>query len=520
MGLEDQPTDRLETLGGRAALAEPPVIAPGRLLGGRYRLERPLAHGGMAVVWLAVDERLRRPVAVKVLSDGLAADAEYLGRFRREAKLAAGLQHPNLVSIYDFDAGKRPYLVMEYVEGGDLAQRIEAGDAPPAVGVGRELLSALRHIHAAGVLHRDVKPQNVLVDRDDHAHLTDFGIARPRNATAITRTGHVIGTESYIAPEVMAGEPASERSDLFALGVVLAEVARSGEGAGAGFWTLTEELRDPDPERRPGSATAALAMLEREQRGPPPGATTRPFAVTASADGAAPAEPPPTRRPFEPTPADRGGRFGRRGAVATLALCAAAVALIVVLALGQGGDGGSGPGNHAQRAGSSGSKAGDAQPAHDASNGAGATAAGGGGAAPPDGAQADPAAPASDGASLNDQGFELLSAGRPEEAVPILERAVDALRGSGDEATYNYALYNLGVAYLDSGRPQDAIPVLEERMGYDDGQLDEVQARLDQAYAAAGESPPGSEPGNGPKAEKPPKEPKPGNGPPFGEGGD
>ena len=216
MGREDQPTDEVETARGRAALAEPPLIAPGRLLGKRYRLERRLAHGGMAVVWLAFDERLRRPVAIKVLSDSLAGDTEYLGRFDREAKLAAGLQHPNLVSIYDFDAGQRPYLVMEYVEGGDLAERIAAGDAPPAVAVARELLSALRHIHAAGVLHRDVKPQNVLVDRDGHAHLTDFGIARPRNATAITRAGHVIGTERYLAPEVMAGEPASERSDLFA----------------------------------------------------------------------------------------------------------------------------------------------------------------------------------------------------------------------------------------------------------------------------------------------------------------
>ncbi|MQA76144.1 MAG: protein kinase [Solirubrobacterales bacterium] len=213
---------------GRADLLDEPVIASGRRLAERYRLERPLGHGGMAAVWLATDERLGRPVAIKVLSDALATDDEYLGRFRREAQVAARLQHPNLVGVYDFDAGLRPYLVMEYVGGGDLASRLDAGDAPDPERLARELLLALRHMHAAGVLHRDIKPQNVLIDADGRARLTDFGIAKPHDAASLTRTGEVIGTESYIAPELMAGDSASERSDLFALGVVLAD---------AGYWS-------------------------------------------------------------------------------------------------------------------------------------------------------------------------------------------------------------------------------------------------------------------------------------------
>ena len=259
----EQPTDELDLeRGGEGgtAVAEPPLITAGQRLGERYLLDRRLGHGGMSVVWLATDERLRRPVAIKVLSDVLTADATYLDRFRREAKVAAGLQHPNLVSVYDFHAGARPYLVMEYVEGGDLAGRVQRGAAPTAERLARELLAALAHIHAAGVLHRDIKPQNVLIDAEGHARLTDFGIAQPRDAASLTRTGQVLGTEAYIAPEVKAGEPASERSDLYALGVLLADIAR--EGAGAPLWALTDRLREQAPEARPESASDALAELE------------------------------------------------------------------------------------------------------------------------------------------------------------------------------------------------------------------------------------------------------------------
>ncbi len=170
-----RPTDRAAA----KDFAERPLLVAGRRLGGRYLLLRPLGLGGMAAVWLATDERLGRPVAIKVLSDTVAGDEEFLQRFSREARVAAGLQHPHLVQIYDFDAGERPYLVMEYIEGGTLAERFADREPPAAERLARELLGALRHIHSNGVLHRDVKPHNVLIDAGGHARLTDFGIAQP-----------------------------------------------------------------------------------------------------------------------------------------------------------------------------------------------------------------------------------------------------------------------------------------------------------------------------------------------------
>src|SRR5215210_4099882 len=250
----------------------------GSLLGGRYRLKRLVGTGGMASVWLAQDERLRRPVAVKVISDTLAADANYLRRFRREARLAAGLSHPNLVMLYDFGGeGDRPFLAMEYVQGGTLADRISAGTAR-ALGpsrLARELLAALDHIHRAGIVHRDVKPANVLIATDGTAKLTDFGIAQPEDATRLTSTGLVVGTRSYIAPEVWRGEPATRRSDLYSCAIVLREAI--GDPPPPELADLVARLGDPDPGRRPESASRALALLAG------PSAAAGPEASTATA---------------------------------------------------------------------------------------------------------------------------------------------------------------------------------------------------------------------------------------------
>jgi eukaryotic-like serine/threonine-protein kinase len=526
VGNDETPTHELDPQrgGSASALAEPFVITAGTRLAGRYRLERRLGHGGMAVVWLATDDRLGRPVAIKVLSEVLTDDHDYIGRFRREAKLAAGLQHPNLVSIYDYDAGDRPYLVMEYVEGGDLAERLEAGSAPAAEQLAGELLSALRHIHEAGVLHRDVKPQNILVDGYGHARLTDFGIARPHGGDPLTATGEVIGTRSYIAPEVMAGEPASERSDLFALGVVLADAAR--DGAGAALWKLVDELRDPEPGRRPGSAEGALASLEHDSDLGQAGEPTRAFSIAEE-----PKSEWPVRAAFEPTAT--GGRSAPRRLraviAAALALSAAVVGIVLAAA---GGDGGKpSPSGGAQSATATGSTPGNSDP----SSSSGSTAAdsmtstnstttdsSASSAAPP------AASGAASGATLNDRGFQLAGAGDYAAAVPVLERAVDALRGSGDQATYNYALYNLASAYLGAGRPADAVPLLQERMGFDDGQLGEVQKTLDRALATLGQTP--TKPAKPEKPAKPDKHavggppyggPQAGEAaPPFGEAGD
>jgi serine/threonine protein kinase len=236
---------------------------PGAVLGDRYRLERVIATGGMATVWLARDIELDRDVAVKILSDVLAENRTYTERFRREARVAAGLSNPNLVRMFDYSGrAERPYLVMEYVAGGTLADRIAAGTATDldAEELARELLAALAAIHEAGVVHRDVKPSNVLLDHEGGTHLTDFGIAQPEDATQLTGTGEVIGTLKYMAPEVLAGQPATERSDLYALGVLLSETL--AERPMPQLEALIDRLTASDPLERPASATQAASLLE------------------------------------------------------------------------------------------------------------------------------------------------------------------------------------------------------------------------------------------------------------------
>jgi serine/threonine protein kinase len=304
------------------------------LLGERYRLEWLLGTGGMAAVWLARDERLRRPVAAKILSDTLAADPAYLRRFSREARLAASLSHPNLVKVYDFGGrGDRPYLVMEYVEGQSLADRIAAGTARglDSSRLARELLSALDHIHGAGIVHRDVKPGNVLIAPDGTAKLTDFGIAQPEGATRLTSTGLVVGTRSYIAPEVGRGEQATVRSDLYSCGIVLREAI--GDPPPPGLADLVTRLGDQDPNRRPESASRALELLAE----PSPSAGTEPPTATAAT------EPLPSDRAARTIPIGARSRQPRRGeprvlvgprALAGAALLAALIVLGVVLLSG------------------------------------------------------------------------------------------------------------------------------------------------------------------------------------------
>ena len=243
------------------------ALAPGvELCDGRYRLERPLGSGGMAVVWLARDLQLDRDVAVKVISDALAMDERFLARFEREARVAAGLSHPNLVKVFDYSAeAERPFLVLEFIDGPSLADvlRDERRARPDALALARDLLGVLDHIHEAGIVHRDVKPANVLLGRDGRTRLTDFGIAQLDESGGLTATGQVLGTARYIAPEVLSGEPASARSDLYALGVLLRE-CEAPELA-----PLVERLTAEDPAARPASAAAALRGLEPSEETQP-----------------------------------------------------------------------------------------------------------------------------------------------------------------------------------------------------------------------------------------------------------
>jgi serine/threonine protein kinase len=242
--------------------ANGPIAVGATLREGRYRLQQLLGAGGMATVWLAEDESLARPVAVKVMADTLAADRDWVRRFEREARAAASLSHPNVVPVFDYGTEQgRPFLVMQYVAGGTLQSRQGNGTGDLDVErLARDLLDAIAHIHAAGLVHRDIKPANILLDEDGRPRITEFGIAQPRDATSLTRTGTVLGTAAYLAPEVLAGAPATPRSDLFSCGTLLAQAASAHQPAR--ITELIGALTAHDPARRPPSARAALAMLD------------------------------------------------------------------------------------------------------------------------------------------------------------------------------------------------------------------------------------------------------------------
>jgi eukaryotic-like serine/threonine-protein kinase len=199
----------------------------GTLFAKRYRLERKLGSGGMADVWLAEDTELGRHVAIKILHERYANDEQFVERFRREATHAAGLSHPNIVSIYDRGASEGSYyIVMEYVEGRTLKELIiSRGPCPVPVAISytRQILAALRYAHRNGIIHRDIKPHNVIVDREGRVKVADFGIARA-GVSQMTEAGSIIGTAQYLSPEQARGAPVDESSDLYSTGIVLYEL--------------------------------------------------------------------------------------------------------------------------------------------------------------------------------------------------------------------------------------------------------------------------------------------------------
>ena len=215
-------------------------VAAERVLGGRYRLVRSIARGGMAEVWEAHDEVLGRQVAVKVLYRHLAADESFLARFRREAIAAARLAHPNVVATYDTGVDDDvAWIVMELVDGRTLREELaERGALNPArvVHIATQVADALDYAHRSGVIHRDVKPGNILLAEDDRVKVADFGIAKAAMEAAqdasgggvapsdLTQSGAIVGTAKYLSPEQVNGEPVDGRSDVYALGVVIYEM--------------------------------------------------------------------------------------------------------------------------------------------------------------------------------------------------------------------------------------------------------------------------------------------------------
>jgi hypothetical protein len=238
-------------------------IAEGHLVGGRYRLVARLAHGGMAEVWEATDEVLARPVAVKVLLPHLAADGAFHARFHREAMAAARLSHPHIVAIFDTcSTDDAEAIVMELVRGPTLREVLDRnGSLPPgrAVAIARQVADALAHAHASGLVHRDVKPGNILLADDGRVLVTDFGIAKAAEETSdLTDAGQVVGTAKYLSPEQVQGKPLDGRADVYALGVVLYEMLCGRPPFDAATSTATALARLTTDPLRPRQLRAGL----------------------------------------------------------------------------------------------------------------------------------------------------------------------------------------------------------------------------------------------------------------------
>ncbi|PTL55423.1 serine/threonine-protein kinase [Paraconexibacter algicola] len=514
----------------------------------RYRPLRHLANGGMAAVWVVRDTLLDRDVAVKVLSPALAADDDARTRFTREARAAARLSgHPHVVTVYD--AGEhdgQAYLVMALYAGGTVADRLR-DDGLPATATAlrwlREAADGLDAAHAADVVHRDVKPANLLLDERDRVAVGDFGIAKAAWNASVTQTGLVVGTAAYLAPEQRTGGTATAATDRYALGVVAHQLltgTRPPDGQldpslpGPVKAALAQALA-PVPEDRPPSARALVADLERAldaddgdeattvmaARGRPRPRAPLPVPVPApdldpdTDDGATAAwdveptaprvvaarEPRPPRRgagtPAAPPP-DPPARAGGGSRARTLVPVAA-----VLLALGTGAavlasggeeaDGGAGATTE-QRADTTAEPTPTPEPTATPTPEPTATAT------PQPTPTAEAPAPGEDPKALNDAGFALFNQGRYAEALPLLERALAGLQSTPQDQYYAFALYNLGATLRRLGRPAEAIPYLERRLQVSDFKRGVVEQELAAARNEAGGGPGASgQPQQGPK---------------------
>src|SRR5215211_1435674 len=341
----------------------------------RYEIQRGIARGGMAEVYLARDQLLDRPVAVKVLFAEYARDPSFVERFRREAQSAASLNHPNIVAIYDWGQERGTYfIVMEYVRGRSLRDVVQVNgpfSARRTAEIGAEIAGALEFAHRNGVVHRDVKPANVLITADGDIKVTDFGIARAGTSEALTQTGAVMGTATYFSPEQAQGLHVDGRSDVYSLGVVLYEMATgappfTGESPVAVAYKHVREDPEPPTARAPDlppdleriiltalakdadsryqTAEELRTDLLRFVRGQPPlgGPVTGVIADGTETAAVAPTQAAPVAS-FDGDDPDEHRRK-RRGALVAGILGVGLIAAVIIALLASGGGGGGGGG--------------------------------------------------------------------------------------------------------------------------------------------------------------------------------
>jgi serine/threonine-protein kinase len=537
-------------MGVSARISAQPVSGP--RLPDRYQLKRHIANGGMASVWCAEDRVLGRSVAVKVLAERYAGDQFAVRRFKREARAAARVSaHPHVVTIFDVgdlepdeddgdhaaaplrSAASEPpaFIVMEYLSGGTVADAIRVGAVrrPEAVRWLSEAASALDHAHQRGVVHRDIKPGNFLLDNSRVLHVADFGIARLQSEDTITSTGQLFGTAAYLAPEQAMGHEATSATDRYSLAVAAFELL-AGERpfTGTNFAaqarqhidqeapSASERHRglpadiDPvlirgmakDPEDRYETAGAFVAALEdaldaaptaqtrtlAPRRGlvavPPRSAGPRPIPASdrrparSRAPRSRPQTPRPAPQPIAPA-STRPRRSGRMMALAALAVAALGVALVGLL--GQSGT----TAGHATASSGRTKHAISHRRVHRtrkaAATNPGTSTAAAVTTASSSSSSAAASSPSAD--ALQQQAHQDLTNGNYSAAIAADRQALNAADPSS--LTYAYALYDLGHALMLSGDPKAAIPVLEQRLKIPD-QTAVVQQTLDQARQQAG----------------------------------
>jgi serine/threonine-protein kinase len=477
----------------------------GSLIADRYRVTERLGSGGMATVYLAEDERLGRRVAVKRMHAG--SPEEVVKRFSREARIGASLNHPNVVTVYDTVTDEDSVvIVMEYVDGESLADVVRRGPMEPreVVRVLCGVAAALDHAHEHGIVHRDVKPANVLLGRDGDVKLVDLGIATAVEGTRITHSGSVMGTAAYMAPEQLDGRDAAPATDVYALAAVAYEML-AGRPAYRGATPVEiahAVVNGPSPELDQAPPGAAEAI----RHGMAFDAADRPRTASAFVDELAKALDAPTartaalppRKPPRPAPSVFEPRRPRPRPVApllavlALALVGGVLALVILSGDDGGGDNGSSSSSAQERREARADRRrarreqeqaqSQGQPATPAPAPAPAEPSGESGGSnyevpQPSGNDAD------DAGRLQLEGHRMLESD-PEGAIPILERSVRTFPSGTDDIRLQYAYFSLGKALRLAGRPDDAIPVLELRLKNPD-QRETVQRELDAAREAA-----------------------------------